>query len=63
MIKGKLEMKYFIFVAILISIIYATTDEIHQSFIPGRTPALTDVMIDSIGIIIAGILYSIRIRT
>lgn len=34
------------------SAIYAITDEIHQYFIPGRTALATDVMIDSIGIII-----------
>jgi len=61
-IKGKLENKYYIFIAILISMLYATSDEIHQSFVPGRTPAFTDVMIDSIGILIAGIVYAIRIK-
>ncbi len=28
---------------------YASLDEFHQSFVPGRTPALTDVLIDTIG--------------
>ena len=61
-VKGKLENRYFVFIAILITILYATSDEIHQSFVPGRTPAFTDVMIDSIGILIAGVLYSIKIK-
>ncbi len=30
------------------AIIYAVTDEIHQSFVPGRTSLLSDVVIDSI---------------
>ena len=28
---------------------YAATDEFHQIFVPGRTPKVTDVMIDSAG--------------
>lgn len=38
--------------ALMISISYAFTDEIHQLFVPGRTGLLRDVVIDSIGIII-----------
>ena len=33
----------------LIAVLYAVTDEYHQSFTPGRTPAVTDVIIDSFG--------------
>jgi len=40
------------FQAIVFSIVYAFTDEIHQLFIPGRTGRLRDVGIDSIGMII-----------
>ncbi len=39
----------------LISSLYAVSDEFHQSFIPGRTPQLRDVLIDSAGAF-AGIL-------
>jgi VanZ family protein len=59
-VRGKQNNKYLLFVAILIAIVYAATDEIHQIFVLGRVPAFTDVMIDSIGIILAGIIYSIR---
>lgn len=38
-----------IIIALLISIIYAATDEFHQSFIPGRGPSIKDVFIDSFG--------------
>ena len=33
----------------LIALVYAATDEFHQSFTPGRTPRVTDVMIDAVG--------------
>ncbi len=39
--------------AFLISLIYAASDEYHQSFIPGREPRVRDVVIDSIGALFA----------
>lgn len=30
-------------------VLYAIGDEIHQAFVPGRTPLVTDVAIDSVG--------------
>lgn len=39
-------------VAIIIAILYAVSDEWHQSYVLGRTGAYIDVIIDSIGIII-----------
>jgi VanZ family protein len=36
----------------LMAVIYAATDEFHQSFTPGRMPRVTDVMIDSVGVTI-----------
>lgn len=35
--------------AFLISAAYAVTDEVHQSFVPGRGGAVTDVLIDASG--------------
>lgn len=36
-------------ITILIVAGYAALDEYHQSFVPGRTPAVTDVLIDTSG--------------
>lgn len=44
----------------LIGTIYATTDEIHQLFVSGRSGEIRDVCIDSLGIII-GILIILTI--
>jgi VanZ family protein len=33
----------------LMAVAYAVTDEFHQSFVPGRTPRVTDVLIDAMG--------------
>lgn len=37
--------------SLIIGVIYASTDEIHQAFIPGRGPQITDVMLDSLGVL------------
>ncbi len=39
--------------AIIISVVYGFTDEFHQSFTPGRTPMLRDVVFDTIGAALA----------
>lgn len=40
--------------AFLMSVCYAATDEYHQFFVPGRGPAVADVLIDTMG---AGLAY------
>lgn len=43
----------------LLAILYAATDEFHQSFVPGRHPSLVDVLLfDNIGAAAALWLYS-----
>jgi hypothetical protein len=39
--------------SILVSFFYAVTDEFHQSFTPGREPTVRDVVIDSVGSMMA----------
>lgn len=48
----------------LLATIYAASDEFHQSFVPGRTPKVADVMLDSAGAIIGvGIMWLRRKRS
>ena len=42
--------------SIIITIIYAISDEVHQLFVPGREGKIVDVYIDTLGII-TGILF------
>lgn len=37
--------------SLIIGMIYASTDEIHQVFVPGRGPLITDVILDTLGVI------------
>ena len=55
------EMKQ-IYISIVIGMIYATTDEIHQSFIPDRSAQLTDVMIDTMGVILGILIVMLVIK-
>ena len=41
--------------AVIISGLYAVSDEFHQSFIPGREPHVRDVLIDALGSLSAGL--------
>ena len=40
-----------ILITIVIGMTYAISDEIHQKFVAGRTPLVTDVIIDTSGVI------------
>ena len=43
--------KIIIPVVSILGILYAISDEFHQSFVGGRAPAVKDVLIDSIGVL------------
>ena len=47
----KLKQKNKIYMSSGIGLMYAISDEIHQSFIPERTPMISDVCIDTCGVI------------
>ena len=45
-----------------IGFLYALSDEFHQSFVPGRTSELGDIIADWIGVISAIMLYRLCIK-
>lgn len=51
---GAKSKKYLIY-AVIFSIIYAVSDEYHQTFVRSRIGSPVDVLVDSAGIVIAGI--------
>lgn len=48
-----------IFIALIVSFLYAVSDEAHQYFVPGRTPLVMDVIIDTAGAAVGIALYSL----
>jgi len=57
----KIHLKYKFLISILVGLIYASSDEIHQSFIPDRTASIIDVGIDTSGVLIGIMLVLIII--
>lgn len=45
----------------VVALIYAASDEIHQSFVPGRGPSVYDVLIDGVGIALVLFIYRRKI--
>lgn len=41
---------------IVLGTIYASSDEFHQSFIPGRSGEVKDVMLDTLGVAVGGLI-------
>ncbi len=59
-IRGKTENKKFFFVAIIIALFYAVSDEVHQIFVPTRAFTISDFLTDSAGIFLASLIYSLK---
>lgn len=55
--RDQIRKKEFGF-ALLICVLYATSDEVHQLFVPGRGAQIKDVLIDSSGAIVGISLYT-----
>ncbi len=58
--KNNLSKTYLL--SIILCVIYATSDEIHQLFIPGRVCQIKDILIDSVGSITGIYLYKLLIK-
>lgn len=42
------------------SLAYAASDEVHQSFVPGRNASITDWAADAVGILITSYIYYMK---
>ncbi|MEK6656624.1 MAG: VanZ family protein [Nitrospirota bacterium] len=52
--------RYIGLIAVVISLLYAITDEFHQSFVPGRYASIDDIFADGIGAVISQIILYIK---
>lgn len=55
----KMDNKRRIILTIIVGMLYATSDEIHQLFVPGRSAEVRDVCIDTLGVICGVIIATI----
>ena len=53
-----MSKKVRILIVLMIGFAYAISDEIHQIFTPNRTPMVTDVFIDTSGVILGIVIAS-----
>ncbi len=40
-------------IAFVVAVLYAVSDEFHQSFVPGRYPDIRDILVDAAGVLAA----------
>lgn len=57
----KINDKKRVLITLVLGVLYASTDELHQLFVQGRSALITDVLIDTMGVIL-GILLVLLIR-
>jgi len=48
-----------VLISLIICILYALSDEFHQSFVPGRVASFIDVGIDSLGALLGSCIFSL----
>lgn len=61
MVRGKFNLNL-LFLALILSLLYGISDEIHQIFVPNRFFDIADILTNSAGILLAGVLYSLRCK-
>ena len=57
---SSLSKNKLLFISLFLTILYAVSDEYHQTFVPGRCGNLTDISIDSTGAVL-GLIFSQKI--
>jgi VanZ family protein len=63
-IKGGKEIKSsHLLIVILFSFIYSILDEVHQAFVPGRSSAIEDLIVNNTGILLSTVIYLYKERS
>jgi len=60
LVKGK--QKSFILWGIITAVLYGLSDEIHQVFVPTRHFAVSDLLVNSCGILFSSLIYTLSLR-
>ena len=54
---SKYNVKHIYLISFIICVLYASSDEFHQLFVPGRSGQVTDVLIDLIGVVLGLLIF------
>jgi VanZ family protein len=49
---GRVRTRDVLLIGFALTAVYAASDEVHQSFVVGRSPMVTDVLIDIVGVVV-----------
>ena len=60
--RGSVSRGMLLGTVLLVSFLYGVSDEVHQSFVPGRDAGMIDVIADIIGGVIGGSIYLLFLR-
>lgn len=52
-----------ILITVILGVVYAIFDELHQGFVGGRTPRVFDVFVDSLGILVGSAIVALIYNT
>jgi VanZ family protein len=56
-LNTKRSQAILLMISLVLSLLFAFSDELHQFFVPGRTASLTDVMADGVGALLGTAFY------
>ena len=54
-LKLRCSLRWAVRLAVLLSTVYAISDEVHQLYVPGRNGRVGDVVIDVCGVLLAAV--------
>lgn len=54
---NKYNVKYSYLISFIVCVLYASSDEFHQLFVPGRSGQVTDIFIDMIGVVLGLLIF------
>lgn len=58
----KLKLKGVFLGSVIIASLYAASDEIHQTFVPGRSGQISDVLLDTAGAFMGALLFVLAVK-
>ena len=59
----KYDMKEILILAVIVTVLYGLSDEIHQLYVPGRVSSLDDFIADTLGALVGSFMQVFRLNS